>query len=52
MTAKEELIERLVAYDKATNERIKNMNLFTICTNVEMEKLFRQKLLENNYSLK
>ena len=52
MTTKEELIERLVAYDKAINERIKNMNQFTICTNAEIEKLFRQKLEENNYSLK
>lgn len=52
MTEKEELIERLVAYDKAIGEKIKNHKQFTICTNQEIEKLFRQKLSENNYSLK
>lgn len=52
MTEKEELIEKLVAYDKAIGEKMKNHNQFSICTNQQIEKWFREKLSENNYSLK
>lgn len=52
MTAKEELIEKILAYDKAFNEKTKNYKQFVICTNPEMTKLFRQKLEENNNLLK
>ena len=52
MTAKEELIEKILAYDKEFSEKTKNYKQFVICTNPEIAKLFRQKLSENNYSLK
>lgn len=52
MAAKEELIEKILAYDKEFNEKTKNYKQFVICTNPEIAKLFRQKLKENNYSLK
>ena len=41
MTAKEELIEKILNYDKK----------FVICTNPEIAKLFREKLEEYNISL-
>lgn len=46
MTAKEELIEKLLAYDKLFNEKTKNYKQFVICTNPEIAKFFRQKLEE------
>lgn len=52
MTAKEELIERLYEYNKLLKEKTKNRKLFTICTNPEIAKLFRQKLEGNNHTLK
>lgn len=52
MAEKEDLIERLVAYDKAIGEKIKHHNQFVTCTNQQIEKWFRLKLAENNYSLK
>lgn len=52
MTAKEELIERLFEYNKMLKEKTKNRKLFTMCTNAEMAKLFREKLEENNNLLK
>lgn len=51
MTAKEELIEKILAYDKAFNEKTKNYKQFVICTNPEIAKLFREKLQENNYTI-
>lgn len=52
MTAKEELIEKILAYDKEFSRKTKNYKQFVICTNPEMTKLFRQKLEENNNLLK
>lgn len=52
MTAKEELIEKILAYDKAFNEKTKKNKQFVICTNPELAKLFRQNLEENNNLLK
>lgn len=52
MTAKEELIERLYEYNKLLKEKTKNNKRFTICTNPEIAKLFREKLEENNNLLK
>ncbi len=52
MTTREELIEKILAYDKAFNEKTKNYKQFVICTNPEIAKLFRQKLEEKNNSLK
>lgn len=51
MTAKEELIEKILAYDKAFNEKTKKNKHFVICTNPELAKLFRQNLEEINKSL-
>lgn len=51
MTAKEELIEKILAYDKKFSEKTKNYKQFVICTNPEIAKLFREKLEENNNSL-
>lgn len=48
MITKEELIERMLAYDKAIGEKMKNHKQFSICTNPYIAKLFRQKLEENN----
>lgn len=33
MITKEELIERILAYDKAIGEKMKNHKQFSICTN-------------------
>lgn len=52
MTAKEELIEKILNYDKEFNEKTKNYKQFVICTNVEIAKLFKEILERNNYSLK
>ena len=48
MTAKEELIEKILAYDKEISEKTKNHKQFVICTNPEIAKLFSQKLEEKN----
>ncbi len=52
MIVKEELIERILAYDKEFSRKTKNNKQFVICTNPEMAKLFREKLEENNNLLK
>lgn len=52
MTAKEELIEKILAYDKEFSEKTKNYKQFIIYTNPEIAKLFRQKFEENNNLLK
>lgn len=52
MTTREELIEKIIAYDKEFSEKTKNNKRFTICTNPEIAKLFREKLEEYNNSLK
>ena len=52
MTAKEELIEKILSYDKKISEKTKNNKRFTICINPEIAKLFREKLEEYNNSLK
>jgi hypothetical protein len=52
MTAKEELIEKILSYDKEFSEKTKKNKKIVICTNTEIAKLFRQKLEENNNLLK
>lgn len=52
MITKEELIERILNYDKEFSEKTKNNKQFVICTNPEIAKLFRQKLEEYNNLLK
>jgi hypothetical protein len=52
MTAKEELIEKILSYDKEFSEKTKKNKKIVICTNPEIAKLFRQKLEENNNLLK
>lgn len=52
MITKEELIERILNYDKEFNEKTKKNKKNVICTNTEIAKLFRQKLEENNNLLK
>ena len=52
MTAKEELIEKILSYDKEFSEKTKNNKRFNICNNPEIAKLFREKLEENNNLLK
>ena len=52
MTTKDELIEKILAYDKEFSEKTKNHKQFVICTNPEIAKLFKEILERNNYSLK
>lgn len=52
MTTREELIEKIIAYDKEFSEKTKKNKQFVICTNPEIAKLFRKNLEENNNSLK
>lgn len=46
MTSKEELIEKILAYDKEFNEKTKNNKQFVICINLEISKFFKKKLEE------
>lgn len=52
MTTREELIEKIIAYDKEFSKKTKKNKKIVICTNPEIAKLFRQKLEENNNLLK